>query len=426
MSTALAIAGVTQLLRDVLNDGIVNTDLAASLGESVLVHARPPDRAKEAADKDSVLNVFLYKVDNQGNWSNHLMPTRTSSGDRANNTPLTLDLYYLVSAITTKDLHGDILLGHAMQILHEHPGFDRAEIQTGLSAPDTVSGILPAALKALTDTGLAEQVEQLVLSPHYLSDEEMSKLWATFQTSYRPSMAYRVSPVIIQARAPERTALPVLSLGPSDEAPAVSVGLAVPELASITFPSALPSARPGDRLILRGKRLDGPEVRVRFENPRIGDIAVAPEAGGSGDTLAVTIPDVPDEWVAGLYHLSVSTRGATGQPARSTNRLAFQLSPIPDLQSAQTKVSRLGDGGLKIEMEMRPQIQREQRVELILGDTLVEAQPRPGKTSNATFLLPDLPADTYRVRLRVDGVQSWLINEDNPEEFDSSIAIEAP
>ncbi|MFC6638153.1 Pvc16 family protein [Sulfitobacter sediminilitoris] len=87
MSTALAIAGVTQLLRDLLNDGLVDNDVGAAIGTNVSVHARAPDRVLELADDGSLLNVFLYNVDNQGNWSNQILPTRTQAGDRNKNTP---------------------------------------------------------------------------------------------------------------------------------------------------------------------------------------------------------------------------------------------------------------------------------------------------------------------------------------------------
>ena len=43
MSTALAIAGVTQVLRDLLNDRFVNQNVAGQIGQSVTVSTMPPD-----------------------------------------------------------------------------------------------------------------------------------------------------------------------------------------------------------------------------------------------------------------------------------------------------------------------------------------------------------------------------------------------
>ena len=44
MSTALAIAGVTAVLRDLLNDGLINHNISGVLGSSVTVSVQAPDR----------------------------------------------------------------------------------------------------------------------------------------------------------------------------------------------------------------------------------------------------------------------------------------------------------------------------------------------------------------------------------------------
>jgi hypothetical protein len=77
ISNVLAIAGVTQLLRDVLNDELVDNDVAAAIGSAVTIHAPPLDRAPEAAEGGSMLNVFLHNVQNQTNWANQILPART-------------------------------------------------------------------------------------------------------------------------------------------------------------------------------------------------------------------------------------------------------------------------------------------------------------------------------------------------------------
>ena len=43
-------------------------------------------------------------------------------------------------------------MGYAMQVLHEHPGFDRDEMQTGLTPAPAIAGGLPPALQALERT----------------------------------------------------------------------------------------------------------------------------------------------------------------------------------------------------------------------------------------------------------------------------------
>ena len=61
MSSGLAIAAVTAVLKDLLNNGLIDHDLTPSVGD-VTVTALPPDRVSTAADEKSQLNLFLYQV----------------------------------------------------------------------------------------------------------------------------------------------------------------------------------------------------------------------------------------------------------------------------------------------------------------------------------------------------------------------------
>ena len=75
------------------------------------------------------------------------------------NQPLALDLHYLLTAYGAEDLHAELLLGYAMQLLHETPVLTRQSIRTAL-LPSPVNGsILPAALQALSASDLADQVD---------------------------------------------------------------------------------------------------------------------------------------------------------------------------------------------------------------------------------------------------------------------------
>ncbi|SFR07219.1 DUF4255 domain-containing protein [Poseidonocella sedimentorum] len=415
MSTALAIAGVTQLLRDVLNDGLVDNDVGASLGTNVTVHARPPDRVIDLVEDGSVLNVCLYNVENQPGWANQVLPTRDARGARLANTPLTLDLFYLISAVATEDLHQDILLGYAMQILHEHPGFDRAEIAAGLSPAPAVAGALPPALQALAATGLADQVERLVIAPVYLSAEEMSRIWTSFQTNYRSSMAYRVSSVIIQQDRPSRSALPVLTIGSGNSGPQVEPTLEIgpPLIRAVTLPDGQPSARPGDVIVLRGERLGGVDVTAHFESPALAaEVDVVPEPGGTDRAQTVTIPAAPGVMAAGPCQVRISARRGGGDPLYRSNAAALQIAPVPALPPLT--VSRIAGPPPRVEVSLTtaPELRPGQMVELFLGGSGAVAPARTAATDTAQFTFPDLPAGAYPVRLRVDGVESWLITRE--------------
>ena len=141
MSTALAIAGVSAVLRDLLNDGLVNGNVSGVLGSSVTVSLLAPDRVVPTGGTEaSQLNLFLYGVTPNAGWRNEALPSRDGAGRaRLSNPPLALDLHYLLSAYSAGDLHAEILLGYAMQLLHEMPVLTREAIRTALN-PSPATG----------------------------------------------------------------------------------------------------------------------------------------------------------------------------------------------------------------------------------------------------------------------------------------------
>ena len=48
---------------------------------------------------------------------------------------------------------------------------------------------------ALIESGLSDQVQEIKITPQFLSFEDMSKLWSMFQARYRPSLTYEISAV---------------------------------------------------------------------------------------------------------------------------------------------------------------------------------------------------------------------------------------
>jgi hypothetical protein len=62
-----------------------------------------------------------------------------------------------------------------------------------------------------------------------------------------------------------------------------------------------------------------------------------------------------------------------------------------------------------------------QRVSLFLGDREIFAEPREEQTSSLTFVITNAPVGTYRLRLRVDDVDSLLMDlSKQPPVFDET------
>ncbi len=213
MSNALGIASVTHVLKDLLNDGLINHNVSAAVGSVVTVSSLSPGQVEsQQGSANTQLNLFMYRVSYNTGWNNIGYPSRGARGEPISNPPLALNLHYLLTAYGEDELHAEILLGYAMQLLHENPVIDRKLIRNPLSVATltTPGGRLPSNLLALGTSNLAEQIEQIKITPEPLNTEEMSKLWTAFQAKYRPCTAYLATVVLIESDRPAVSPLPVM------------------------------------------------------------------------------------------------------------------------------------------------------------------------------------------------------------------------
>ncbi|KQP12279.1 DUF4255 domain-containing protein [Pseudorhodoferax sp. Leaf267] len=429
MSTALAIAGVTAVLRDLLNDGLVNHNISGVLGSSVTVSLLAPDRVVPTDGPEaSQINLFLYGVTPNLGWRNEALPSRDGAGRaRLTNPPLALDLHYLLSAYSGGELHAEILLGYAMQLLHEMPVLTREAIRTALNPSPVVAPNLPPALRALAESGLADQVELIKLTPQHLNTEEMSKLWTATQSHLRPSVAYSASVVLIQARRPARTPLPVLTRGRVDPVTGREAGIAVqpglvpavPLLTAAVLPLRQPVAAIGDEVVLQGRLLDGTARSVRLVQDRLEIDVTLP-------VLAEQLPDRPAATVAavslagqqaalpaGVYRVVVRVTRPDAQgvdQVHLTNPLMLTLAP--QITNLPQQVGRAGDGSAALTIVFTPALRVGQRAVLVLGASEYAPEVAGATPTSLDFVVPDAQVGVHLARLRIDGVDSPIIDMD--------------
>ncbi len=425
MSSALAIAAVTAVLRNLLDNGLIDDQVAAAVG-SVNVTARAPDLITLDQNSPSQLNLFLYHVTPNAAWRNVGLPSRDARGERLTNPPLALDLHYLLTAYAARDLHAEILLGYGMQLLHESPTLPREAIRVALGVSDLVdnsSSALPAELTALGGAGLAEQIEAIKIVPEALSGEETSKLWAAFQTHYRPSAAYIASVVLIQAQRSTRAALPVRARGlyvAVFKEPFVdqvlgqetSRGPARNDLQILSH----------HQLVLRGSNLKGGDVTW----VRVGRAREDPDPALVQD--AQIILNVPSGLSAGAHSIQVVHERLMGKPEErhagvSSNLSAFVLHPRITAQSV-----RVSGGEKFVQVTIDPPVLTQQQVVLMLNEKPVPSSPPsatlprafsftapsrtevspPGPVADVEFCVTGATPGTYLVRVLVDGAESPL------------------
>jgi uncharacterized protein DUF4255 len=411
MSSPLAIAAVTAVLKDMLNDGLLNHDLS-NVG-SFGVTALPPDRVSTGLNEPNQLNLFLYQVTANQGWRNQQLPSLDSRGQqRLSSPPLALDLHYLLTAYGSQDLNAEILLGYAMYILHQTPVLTRAQLRVSLGAPSPVDGtILPSPFGSLSAIDLADQVEMVKISPVYLSTEELSKIWTAMQARYRPSMAYMVSVVLIQDAVDGKAAPPVLQRG----AP-VAQGSAPPVVSSARAAASdlLPAIRLGDDVLISGLRLGDPGIIAAiFEEDRSGSkVELVPTPGPVSSQLFAHVPSIGEDanamnkWAIGVYEVSLRVN-RQNSPSWTTNSVPVALAPI----IAVSPLSAAAGDELTMTCTPRLTPEQETRALLIFGDRLVAADSvtNPGDTTQPTtltFTIPAVDPGDYIVRLRVEGIDS--------------------
>jgi hypothetical protein len=388
MSNSLAIAAVTQTLRDLLFTGV-----NAAVGGTE-VTTRPPDLARDGNTINQI-NLFLYLTTIDAAWRNMDMPDRVHPGETGF-PPLPLTLHYMVTAYgkDDDDSAGHRLIGRAMSILHDHPLLGAAELHTALPASD-----------------LDQQVERVRITPETLSAEEMARLWMTFQTQYRISAAYQASVVLIESTLPVRTPLPVLTRGDDDRGPVARSDLAPPPVPTIDE-----VALSGGEVTIGGHDLAGTDVAVRLIHPALADPVVLTGAALPSATDSEIRFALPATIPAGTLLITVLVT-RTGPPI-PTNVAVLEI--VPRITSAlPLNAIRDATGIVDVSIGLAPPVAAGQQAFLLVGSQQVAPTTftAPAPTLHFHF---GVDPGSHVIRLRVGGVDSEFVDRSvTPPVFDA-------
>ena len=440
MSSPLAIASVTYILKDLLNNGLIDHDISNTVNTNVEITAQPPDHIDTGKSSEPTrLNLFMYMTTPNAGWRNHDLPTRNAKGDLITQPLLALDLHYLLTAYGSEEFHQEILLGYGMLLLHEHPVLTRDIIKKSL-APLTAAnqGTLPPHLFALSTSGLADQIEQIKITPESLNTEEMSRLWTAFGSKYRPNAAYKVTVVLIQSQKTTKPTLPVRQRN------IYAMPFHQPVIETIASRLNIINAPILDNqkilaqylLILRGYQLKGENVFVKITNKDADgkdiDIEIKPADSDLTDNQ-ITIP-LPADLLTGVHGVQIVHKYDLGTPpvphsGVSSNAQAFVLCPKITLVQASNVLIVNGLRSADIALTVEPAIRKDQRAVLLLNELNVvpPSQPKaytfpiltntlPSPPNNVatitlpTFTIQAVKSGSYLVRIQIDGAESPLEN----------------
>jgi Pvc16 N-terminal domain len=406
MSNALAVAATMRVIASLLDSGVSGSKLAGLFG-SALTTVHPPDRVPigDTAETDH-LNLFLYTVAMNSGWRN-VVTVRSPAGERVGRQPLAVDLHFLLSAYGASQYHPELLLGIGMQVLHEQPFLDRKGIQS-------LFGLATSAEdQAMATAELDQQIEQIKISPHDLSADELYKLWSAFGSKCRPSAAYVATVVLIESKAQVHAAKPVM-MPPN-------IGVTTfqrPVIADVTpdiFNLSIPV-----QLQLTGSGFQLPGNLVQF-----GTFKVPFDSAGPTSALVT----VPSTVVPGMNMLKIVRSYAIGL---SPDKLIGDSSPVGILvQPFITGIATPAVLGVeRIAVTFVPSCTSEQPASLLLDQVnppagvpprhyVIEALPQDIAGSSISFDVSTVATGTYLLRIQISGAESVPV-------FDPAVGFTGP
>jgi hypothetical protein len=308
-----------------------------------------------------------------------------------------------------------------MQILHESPVLARQAVRTALNPTPDVGTTLPPALRALADCGLADQVEQLRITHERLNTEEISKLWAATQSSYRPTVAYQVTVVLIESTRPASAPLPVLEHRVFVEPTLIPW---VPMLDEMASASKQPLVNLGEPVDLKGHHLDGTGHEVVLSNAHFDISTTLAPTSVEPERVQFEIPNARTaDFPVGVYQVSVRlVRPGATEPVE-TNRLAFVLAPkVTNLPLSR---ARSETGTASFDLNFLPQVRQGQTISLFLANRELVPEPFAAPVGTLSFVVSNAQAGDFLARLRIDGIDSPIIDHSStpPKFFDRRVEI---
>jgi hypothetical protein len=401
---------------------VIANDLASLAGNPVRVTSKPPDVVLSGVQEEPGLNIYLYHLTPNQGWRNAGLPSRNGNGDRVANPPLAIDLHYLLMAYGREEYQAEILMGYAMQLLHETPLLTRQAIRTSLSAipSQQVSGsILPSAFQALAASDLANQIELVKICPETLSIEELSKLWSAFQANhFRLTAGYQASVVLIESRKSTRATLPVLK---SNLYVLPLANPTIDEIVSTAAPPADSRITSASTILIKGSGLRGPVTSVR-----IGAVTATPIDADLTDTQISVGLNTLAGLRAGVQATQVLHDLLLGDPPPGNLHHGFESNVVPFVLHPTITVppsASLAAGTISI--GFAPSVGKAQRVTLFLyrhnATSAAKAYSFPAPLDNGipagspltevasiTFRFSAVEPGNYLAYVQVDGADSLL------------------
>lgn len=200
--TALLLAGMTGVLRYLLENGQVRHNLPTVLGADLTLSSLPPDRVKTGEDERPQINLYLYQATAKGLGSRSRYrpspsPDAAPSGgeQEAGGMETEFEMLYLVTMFGAQDFHLEILQGYALALLRENPVLDGDRLRQiwGRITRDEGGRDVSPALAPLRDAPLRGRLDEARLTLLAPPLEQVGQIWSLLQARYRPTLFLRLN-----------------------------------------------------------------------------------------------------------------------------------------------------------------------------------------------------------------------------------------
>ncbi|MCG8362269.1 MAG: DUF4255 domain-containing protein [Pseudanabaenales cyanobacterium] len=410
MSNHLAFATVTATLQRSFQAAVQN-DV-----EGARVTTVSPSEIGNGTPETGV-NIFLYQViTNPALHNIDATPFRTKGNPVKRQSAM--DLYYIFSFYgNNNELAPQRLLGSVVQTLND---------QRVISEQMLWDACADSTYTFLRDSDLANQVQQITLLPLNLDVEELSKTWSVFfQTPYVLSVAYKALVVLVEGKKSKPRGLPVRDRRFGGMATFPSQ----PRIEKVESQAGpLETILADSTLLIKGRQLKG----EHYTQVRIGGIEITP-AEVSDTQIALPLTTLPQSALrAGVQSLQVihpitlvnlvdphQYRAGT-----ESNVTPFVLRPqITHISVSDIEETDDERRNANILVEVNVILGASQRAVLAMNEFSISSPTaymfdipkRHADTGQVTFPVQEVEPGEYLVRLLIDGAESQLTYDNDPE-----------
>ena len=211
----------------------------------------------------------------------------------------------------------------------------------------------------------------------------------------------------------------MLTRGSTGRGPVVTASVGYPEITAVIPPLGQPSAVPGEQVSLLGAGLSAAAVTVLLNHPVLtAPMRIDPDSA-TGSEVKFTVPAaVPAGF--GTVSLALSTPGISDLLSNDV-----PLGVSPTITSPLPATVAAGGQAAAFAVTCSPIVRAGQQAVLLLDGSPVTAPPVTADTTDLTFTVGPVPAETYPLRLRIDGADSRLIPDRTaiPPVFDNRQSV---